>query len=270
MDSLMHPPHFTTLCAGAVFILQTATPEEKSSLSRKLAALWQEDQIPLGEAEPPLRPNRPDKPDLLMPKDMPKRRKAGTLANKTALLHSLAHIELNAIDLCWDIIARFPGMPKAFYDDWVKVADDEARHFMLIQNRLLELESEYGALPAHDGLWETAIDTKDNLLARLAIVPMVLEARGLDVTPGMAQTFRNVGDDKTADIIQIIHDDEIHHVKYGKAWFDYLCEKDGLEPISTWQHLVLTYFKGKLKRPFNYTSRNLANFQAAFYDPISV
>lgn len=260
---------FKSLSEGALQILLTSDPEEKSDLTQKLAHLWFEEKIELGEAEAPLRPARPLKPELLSPGQMPKRKKGSLGKNKLALLHALAHIELNAIDLSWDMVVRFKGMPKDYYTGWVKVARDEAKHFMMLQTRLKELDHFYGAVPAHDGLWESAIDTKDYMLARLAIVPMVLEARGLDVTPPMIEAMKKQDDLETATILQTIHDDEITHVRTGKIWFDYLCEKDGLEPIPTWQNLVKTYFKGKLKRPFNYTSRELANFEAAFYDPIA-
>src|SRR5690606_30985264 len=142
-----------------------------------------------------------------------------------ALLHALAHIELNAVDLSWDAVARFPeaGFPRGYVDDWVRVADEESKHFLLLADRLEQLGSRYGALPAHDGLWQAAAATMDDPLARHAVVPLVLEARGLDVTPAMIARLRDVGDDASADILQVIFDDEIGHVAVGKRWFDHLC-----------------------------------------------
>lgn len=258
-----------TLSDAALHILTTADPEQKAHLSQEISKLWENGDLEIGQTSPPLRPSRPIAPQLLPAAKMPKRKKGSLGKNKTALLHALAHIELNAIDLCWDIIARFPSMPHAFYSDWVMVAKDEGKHFLMLQNRLKELDSFYGDLPAHDGLWESAIETKDDLLARLAIVPMVLEARGLDVTPAMIKAMESQKDNDTAQILQTIHDDEITHVRAGKDWFDWLCNKKNLPAIPTWQNLVKIYFKGKLKKPFNYKSRELANFSSAFYDPIA-
>ena len=162
-----------------------------------------------------------------------------TEAGRIALLHALAHIELNAIDLSWDIVARFAGwseagrrLPKAFFDDWVGVADDEARHHAMLEARLNRLGASYGDLPAHDGLWQASMATAHDLAARLALVPLVLEARGLDVTPAMIESLRRHGDDDSADALQIIHDDEIGHVAAGKRWFDFVCAARRLEPVT--------------------------------------
>jgi uncharacterized ferritin-like protein (DUF455 family) len=260
-----------SLSAAAVTVLTTADPAEKVRLTHRFAEDWREGRIAeVGTAEPPDRPARPDRPELRLPRDMPPRRKGGSVAGRTALLHALAHIELNAIDLAWDIVARFgAGLPKGFSDDWVQVADDEARHFDMLCGRMAELGSGYGALPAHDGLWQASRDTAHDLAARLAVVPMVLEARGLDVTPAMIENLRRFGDDAGADALQIIHDDEITHVAAGRRWFEYVCAERGVEPIPTWQHLVQTHFKGGLKRPFNAASRDKAGFAAAFYEPIA-
>lgn len=226
----------------------------------------------IGETIPPDRPARPDQPELRRPGDVPRRRINAGVKGRVALLHALAHIELNAIDLAWDIIARFTGaqppLPKAFFDDWVAVADDEARHFTMLYKRLGELEATYGDLPAHDGLWEASQDTAGDLLARLAVVPLVLEARGLDVTPAMIAKLSSVGDQESADLLQIIHDDEITHVAAGKRWFDWLAEKRGLDPIQTWRDLVKRHFKGEIKPPFNDVSRKRAGFTPDFYEPL--
>ena len=260
--------------SAAVTVLTTADPAEKVRLSRRFAEEWRTGALagiePPGPPVPPDRPARPDYPELRLPRDMPPRRKAGSVAGRTALIHALAHIELNAIDLSWDIVARFGAeMPKGFTDDWVQVADDEARHFDMLCRRLADLGSHYGALPAHDGLWQASRDTAHDLAARLAIVPLVLEARGLDVTPAMIRNLRTVGDAAGADALQIIHDDEITHVAAGRRWFEHVCDKLDVQPIPTWQNLVRTHFKGELKRPFNEESRDKAGFSAAFYDPIA-
>lgn len=259
-----------TLTALAVTALKTPDPREKAALTRRFAARWRDGSVTaVGTDVPPDRPGRPEKPDLVNPGKVKKRKINQGTAGRTALLHALAHIELNAIDLAWDIVARFanstPPPPKGFLDDWVQVADDEAKHFLLLADRLEELDSTYGALPAHDGLWQASQDTSQDLLVRLAIVPLVLEARGLDVTPAMIAKLRSVGDDDSADRLQIIHDDEITHVAAGKRWFDWLCNERGLDPAETWKDLVRANFKGLVKPPFNEDSRAKAGMPPDFY-----
>lgn len=202
---------------------------------------------------------------------MPKRGKAGGRAGRIALLHALAHIELNAVDLACDILCRFTeaAMPAAFYDDWAGVAEDEARHFALLSVRLGELNASYGDLPAHGGLWQAATETAHDLLARLAVVPLVLEARGLDVTPAMIANLRRAGDGRSADILRVIYEEEIGHVAAGRRWFDHLCRRRTLDPRPTYQSLVRRHFKGPLKPPFNREARDGAGFAAAYYEPLS-
>jgi len=177
---------------------------------------------------------------------MPKRRAFGSMAGRIALVHALAHIELNAIDLGWDLVARFSGqkLPHAFFDDWVNVATEEAHHFELLAGRLDDFGVAYGDLPAHDGLWEAAAATADDLLARLAVVPLVLEARGLDVTPEMAARLERIGDVQTAAILQRIYRDEIGHVAIGSRWFEHLCRTRGLNPEAVFHERVRRYFRG--------------------------
>jgi len=189
-----------TLTEMAVEVLSTHDGRAKTALSRAHAATWfaaraAGHDIPLGRATPPLRPARPEHPELLDPRDVPRRR-PGSDKGRIALLHAVAHIELNAVDLHWDIIARFADtpMPIGFYDDWVKAADEESKHFNLICDCLEALNSHYGALPAHAGMWRAAEDTAQDFMGRLAVVPMVLEARGLDVTPGMIEIFQRAGE----------------------------------------------------------------------------
>jgi uncharacterized ferritin-like protein (DUF455 family) len=160
-------------------------------------------------------------------------------------------------------------MPKAFLDDWVRVADDEARHFAMLEKRLNELGTAYGELPAHDGLWQSAMATAHDLAARLSIVPLVLEARGLDVTPETVRRLTEFGDPESAALLQIIHDDEITHVAAGRRWFGHLCRRQGVDPVEHWQALVKRYFRGSLKRPFNIDSRMAADFGPEFYEPIA-
>jgi uncharacterized ferritin-like protein (DUF455 family) len=209
---------------------------------------------------------------------MPRRRNFGSPAGRIALLHALAHIELNAIDLAWDLVARFggarfgvarfdeAGLPRAFFDDWVTVAADEAEHFTLLSARLAALGSTYGDLPAHDGLWEAAAATAHDLLARLAVVPLVLEARGLDVTPEMIGRLERAGDGESAAVLDRIYRDEIGHVAAGRRWFEWLCERQGREPRQAFHTLVRRHFTGVLKPPFNRLARDAAGFASAYYE----
>jgi uncharacterized ferritin-like protein (DUF455 family) len=255
-----------------VAILATADPVAKAAASRALAAAWSESAMAVGQAEPPPRPARPKRPLLRPAKEMAKRRAFGSQAGRIALIHALAHIELNAIDLGWDLVARFAGagLPRAFFDDWIDVATEEARHFELLAGRLAELGASYGDLPAHDGLWEAAAATANDLLARLAVVPLVLEARGLDVTPQMAVQLERVGDPESAKILRQIYRDEIGHVATGMRWFDRFCLAGGLDPETVFQERVRRCFKGDLKPPFNHEARDRAGFPARYYEPLAV
>jgi uncharacterized ferritin-like protein (DUF455 family) len=202
---------------------------------------------------------------------MPRRRNFGAPSGRVALLHALAHIELNAIDLAWDLVARFAaaGLPRAFFDDWLGVAAEEAEHFALLASRLDALGSAYGALPAHDGLWEAAAATAHDLLARLAVVPLVLEARGLDVTPEMILRLERAGDPDSAAILAGIYQEEIGHVAVGVRWFELLCRERGLDPEAIFHDRVGRYFTGPLKPPFNREARDRAGFPAAYYEPLA-
>ena len=261
----------TNLAQGAVAILSAAEPTQKVALSRALAECWRRGAIAVGEASAPPRPGRPQQPELFPPRDMPRRRNLGAIAGRIALLHALAHIELNAIDLSWDIIARFSAirLPRPFFDDWVGVAAEEAEHFALLRARLIALGSDYGALPAHDGLWEAAAATAHDLLARLAVVPLVLEARGLDVSPEMIARLERAGDAESAAVLRRIYADEIGHVAVGVRWFDTLCRERLLDPVWVFQDRVRRYFTGALKPPFNREARDRAGFPAGFYAPLA-
>ena len=266
-------PQTEALTEAACRVLLTPRPKDKVALTNEIAAAWRAGQIePIGQAIPPERPARPDRPVLRAPREVPRRRIGSGPEGRIALLHALAHIELNAIDLAWDIVARFAatdGLPRAFCDDWVGVAAEEAKHFSLLTARLADLGAAYGDLPAHDGLWQAAMNTAHDLAARLAVVPLVLEARGLDVTPAMMQRLRRVDDVQSADILQIIHDDEIGHVAVGRRWFETVCEQAGHEPAAHYQALVRQYFKGSIKPPFNAESRMRAGLTPSFYEPLA-
>lgn len=248
------------------------SPDAKVSLTMALAAAWREGKLSLTrEVLAVDRPHRPEKPELMAPGRMPKRRAGGNNSNRIALLHALAHIELNAIDLAWDIIARFgPCFPeRQFFDDWVQVAEDEARHFQLLEDRLAILGSHYGALPAHDGLWQAAQETADDPMARLALVPMLLEARALDVTPATVERMRRSGDEATAEILQQICCEEEDHVRAGTRWFHYLAQQRDIDPVATWHDLVKSRFKGEVKPPFNHAARERAGMARAFYEGLT-
>ena len=215
-------------------------------------------------APTPDRPTRPALPELVAPASVPRRKINRGTAGRAALLHAIAHIEFNAIDLAWDLIARFgdPALPRDFFDDWVKVGDEEALHFSLVTTRLAELGAAYGDFSAHDGLWEAAEGTKDDLLARLAVVPMVLEARGVDVTPVMIAKLRSVDDEASALVLDRIYADEITHVAAGRRWFEFEAARRGLTPAAVWPALVAQHFKGQLKPPFNLPGREMAGMTA--------
>ena len=183
-------------------------------------------------------------------------------------MHAIAHIEFNAINLAWDAVYRFRGMPAQFYADWVGVAADEARHFQLLSARLTELGAAYGDFDAHDGLWDMATKTADSCLARMAMVPRVLEARGLDVTPGMIVRLRSVGDDATADILAIILNEEVAHVAAGSHWFRWCCERDGLQPDDEFARLIALHARGSLRGPFNREARLAAGFAVTELDQL--
>jgi len=260
----------TDLRARAAAILAAADPSEKAALTRVLAVDWRAGRVsPPGEAVPslPHRPGRPAKPVLAPPREVPKRKIGPGVEGRAALLHAVAHIELNAIDLAADMLARFagPDLPLEFAGDWLGVAADEAEHFTLLCARLRALGAAFGDMKAHDGLWQAAERTSHDLLARLAVVPMVLEARGLDVTPVMIAKLRKVGDDESADVLERIYRDEIGHVAVGVRWFRHLCNARGLDEARTWRALVRQYCDGALKPPFNAPARERAGLPESFY-----
>ena len=263
-----------SLVEGAAAVLACADADEKACVARQVADAWRASALTLLPADNaiamPERPARPATPALLAPRNMPRRTFKGT-RGRIALLHSLAHIELNAIDLAFDLVGRFAdaGLPRKFFDDWVSVGDDEARHFAMLQARLAALGARYGDLPAHDGLWQAATETRHDLMARLAVVPLVLEARGLDVTPGMIERLEAADDAESAAVLRAIYRDEQDHVRAGAVWFAHLCRERNIDPRDTFQMLVRRHFRGTLKPPFNETARRAAGLEPDFYGPLA-
>lgn len=251
-------------CRG---VLETAEPRAKVKAARAVSRAWRRGELAHGfDVAMPDRPARPGRPELLPPSQMPKRGKAGSERGRIAMLHALAHIEFGAIDLAFDMAGRFgAGFPRGFVDDWIGVGADEAIHFALLDRRLKALGSGYGALPAHDGLWEAAEATSGDVLARLAVVPMVLEARGLDVTPGIVAAFEKAGDHRSAAILRRIYRDEIRHVAAGARWFEAGCESRRIAIVPHWKWLIKTYFRGSVKPPFNDSARDQAGLSREFY-----
>lgn len=242
--------------------IQACLPAEKISLTYKAADDWQNKLFSLEKITPILtfeNPGRPDKPELVPPREL-NRRKATSKIGHAALIHSICHIEFNAINLAWDAVYRFQDMPDAFYSDWIKVAKEEAYHFELLSQHLESLGYVYGDFTAHNGLWESALVTAFDPMVRMALVPRVLEARGLDVTPGIVKKLKNVGDDKAVEILGIIHRDEIGHVETGTRWFRYFCDKRELDSDEVFKDLINKYMKGILRGPFDHDVRKRAGF----------
>ncbi|HEX2763344.1 MAG TPA: ferritin-like domain-containing protein [Allosphingosinicella sp.] len=256
-----------SVAAAARAVLLSPQPREKVRAARSAARAWRAGRLAHRfDSAMPDAPARPARPELLPPARMPKRGRGGSERGRVAMLHALAHIEFAAIDLAFDLAGRFgAGFPAAFVGDWFVVGADEAMHFALLDRRLRALGSGYGELPGHDGLWEAAAATADDPLARLAVVPMVLEARGLDVTPPTVARFEAAGDARSAAILGRIYRDEIRHVATGTRWFVRACESRGIEPVSEWKRLVGTRFGRAVKPPFNDSARGEAGLSRDYY-----
>ena len=256
-----------TSVAGAICAaMLTADPRAKAFATRAVARDWAAGRLaPEFDVAMPDVPARPVRPELLPPNAMPKRGRGGSERGRIALLHALAHIEFTAIDLALDAAGRFGGERGGqWVSDWLGVAADEAMHFSLLARRLITLGSHYGAMPAHDGLWDAARETAHDVAARLAVVPMVLEARGLDVTPRTIDRFLAAGDFRSARILQRILDDEVRHVRFGTIHFACVCAERGDSPPEAWKTLVTRYFRGSVKPPFNDSARSAAGLSYDF------
>ena len=254
--------------------LLTADPLQKVFKTRHLVRGYRQglfkgpydDEAKRAPLPMPERPRWPDTLELKSPSQMPRRSKGTSQSGRIALWHALAHIEFVAIDLALDIVGRFGGeMGAEFTEDFLSVAADEAMHFALLARKLETLGSYYTALPAHDGLWQSALDTAHDIAARLAIVPMVLEARGLDVTPATLAKVRAQGDENGGKILARILDDEIRHVRFGTKYFERIAKKRGIPPEKLWQSLVQEHFAGRVKGPFNDSARESAGLSRDYY-----
>jgi uncharacterized ferritin-like protein (DUF455 family) len=205
-------------------------------------------------------PGRPAKPELVAHTSL-KSKPLTSPEGRALLLHAIAHIELNAIDLALDVVWRFAGMPEDFYRDWVRIAKEEAKHFLLIQQHMVGMGFDYGHFPAHNSLWEMAERTRADIVARIGLVPRTMEARGLDASPGVKNKLISAGDHAAGRIMDIILEEEIGHVAAGNRWYRYVCETKGLDPISTYRQLIQQYDAPKLKSPYNLQARRLAGFE---------
>jgi len=248
---------------AALFWLAESDVLRKTTGVCRLAQAWLSGQVEL-DTETALTshhpiPGLPEKPELVAPR-MVKRRAMNTPEGRAILIHALAHIEFNAINLALDAIWRFPGMPAAYYSDWLQVAGEEALHFSLLMEHLQTLGYAYGDFPAHNSLWEMAVKTQHDILARIALVPRTMEARGLDVAPSLRDKLAQAGDRAAAAIMEIILRDEIGHVAIGNRWYGYLCEQRGLEPVATYAQLANEYAAPALRGPFNLDARRAAGF----------
>lgn len=241
-------------CDPAKKVLRTQALHKQIVESETLNRKWA-NNIPISIPVP----GRPEKPELVDPKAV-KHRKLTTPEGRAGLVHAVAHIEFNAINLALDAIYRFREMPDQYYRDWLLVAAEESKHFSLLRGRLENLDYHYGDLPAHNGLWEMAVKTEHDVLTRMALVPRVLEARGLDVTPGMIKRLQQVGDAETVNILNIILAEEIGHVTIGSHWYHYCCKNSDLEPDTTFRELLNEYMGGGLRGPLHTEARLQAGF----------
>ncbi|MCM2399311.1 ferritin-like domain-containing protein [Rhizobium sp. S95] len=258
-----------SLRGAATCAILSTDLDEKTELAQEAARRWHARRLSLRsplDPDLPERPGRPAKPELVPPKATEKR-SLHTLPGRIAMLHALAHIELNAVDLALDIVARFATepVPHSFFDGWMQVAFEESKHFRMVRERLKALGADYGDMPAHDGLWQAAHSTRNDLTARLAVVPLILEARGLDVTPSLQEKMRETGDIESADVLKVIYDDEKGHVAIGAKWFRFLCARERRDPAATFKELVRANFRGSLKAPFNDVARAEAGLTPSFY-----
>ena len=262
----------TDLHAAAKRCLDATDPAEKLRLTHATWAAFLAGELQPDDASPapePIRaPGRPELPRLVPQRQVP-HRGLGSAEGRAALVHAVAHIEFNAINLAWDAVYRFRGKPLDYYRDWASCAHDEARHFAMLSERLAELGHVYGDFDAHNGLWEMAEKTAHHDTARMALVPRVLEARGLDVTPGMIERLLSVGDERTVAILEVILREEVAHVAAGTRWFHHCCERDGLNPREAFLDLLRQYMGRQLRGPFNRPARLQAGFDSEELDRLA-
>ena len=257
----------TGLREAARTCIEAREPGHKVHLSRDVLRDWREGRLDLEatiDAAAHLAPGLPEGLELTSPTKV-RRRGFGTPEGLSSFVHAIAHIEWNAINLAWDAVWRFAAMPRAFHDDWTRVAAEEASHFAALRGRLQDLGSDYGRLPAHDGLWQTAEATRHDVLDRMALVPRVLEARGLDVTPGLIAKLRVHGDEATATILDLVLREELGHVRIGSTWFHHLCEQRGLAPAAAFEAAIRAHFRGHT-RPVVDPGLRLQRLEAGFRD----
>ncbi len=254
-----------SLFAVAKACLGAARPADKVAQSTAASEAFRRGELSVIDDAPQPEsiavPGRPERPNLVAPRNVA-HRGLGSPEGRAAFVHAIAHIEFNAINLAWDAVDRFRGMPQQFYADWVGVAADEVRHFAMLRERLQQLGHDYGDFDAHNGLWEMAEKTAHCCRERMALVPRVLEARGLDVTPGMIVRLRTVGDNATAEILEVILCEEVAHVAAGSRWFRWCCERDGVEPDAEFARLIALHARGSVRGPFNLGARQAAGFSA--------
>ena len=254
-----------SLFAAARGCLDAATPDAKLAATFAAAEAFARGALSIPDDAPPPEPirmpGRPARPALVSTRDLPQRG-LGSAAGRAGFVHAITHIEFNAIDLAWDAVYRFRGLPREYYADWVSVAVDEARHFAMLRGRLQQMGFDYGDFDAHNGLWDMAEKTADDGLARMALVPRVLEARGLDVTPGMITKLRALGDGETVAILEVILREEVAHVAIGSRWFRWYCERAGVAPGPRFRELLMQHSGGVVRGPFNVEARSAAGFDA--------
>jgi uncharacterized ferritin-like protein (DUF455 family) len=251
---------------AALAIINAPNPAIKAALGRDLAEKWQSGEIVLPDhpdgLAAPVRipdPGRPEQPQLVHPRDL-KRRSLHSAEGRVVFMHAIAHIEFNAVNLAWDAVYRFRGQSRAYYDDWVGVALDESRHFAMVREYLVARNADYGDYPAHNGLWDMALRTDHDILVRMAMIPRVMEARGLDVTPAMIEKLAITGDTHAIEILQTIYREEIAHVEAGTRWYRHHCRIRGIDPDSHFPRLIDTYLDGSIRRPLNIEGRKAAGF----------
>ena len=250
---------------GAYHCITRCDPGEKIQEIKTLLEQWHRGELSLESSEEPRLikvPGKPDRPRLVHPRDLP-RRSMHSKQGQIALIHAITHIEFNAINLALDAVYRFRNLPEAYYSDWLQVASEEARHFCLLREHLTSLGGDYGDFDAHNGLWEMAVKTSEDVVVRMALVPRVMEARGLDVTPGIIARFEASGDERAVAILNIILEEEVGHVEIGSRWFHYFCDQYGLPRQATFEKLLQQYNQGVVKLPLHRKARLQAGFSEA-------